>query len=47
MPYIDLQAPNGMLVKVDSSKKKKIKALLDDGFVDVNAKPKKKVIKKK
>ena len=36
MAYVDLQAPNGMTVKVDSSKKEKIKNLIRDGFIDLS-----------
>ena len=42
MAYKELQAPNGMKVKVDSSKKDKIKNLLNDGFIDLSPKKAKK-----
>ena len=39
MKYKELQSPSGMIRKVDASKKKKIKNLLNAGCVDLNPGP--------
>ena len=38
MAYKELKSPNGNIIKVDSSKKDKIKSLINDGYEDLNQK---------